>query len=82
MDARLHTQQHQVLTCGVGEYGRLGQGHSSDVNVFEPITYLEDEEVPTRRVCCVCTFVCLVKGQGRIVSHHHVLVCYSNRVVA
>lgn len=35
----------EVLTCGVGEYGRTGLGKTSDSYTFEPVDCLEEETV-------------------------------------
>ena len=33
----------QVFTCGIGEYGRLGNGSSSDSSVLEALDYINDQ---------------------------------------
>uniref|UniRef100_A0A7S2AQB8 RCC1-like domain-containing protein n=1 Tax=Octactis speculum TaxID=3111310 RepID=A0A7S2AQB8_9STRA len=39
------TDDGEVMSCGAGEYGRLGNGNTYDVNIFEPLEYIADEEV-------------------------------------
>ena len=46
----------QVMTCGAGEYGRLGLGSSSDVSIFEPVEYIGEpvtqvKKQPRKRAC-------------------------------
>lgn len=41
----LCTSDGEILSCGVGEYGRLGQGGASDSVVFTPIRALEDRDI-------------------------------------
>ena len=37
------TTDGEVMTCGAGEYGRLGHGGSSDYQIFTPIEYIAEE---------------------------------------
>ena len=39
------TTDGEVFSCGIGEYGRLGNGSSSDTAVMEPLDYINDQEV-------------------------------------
>ena len=54
------------MTCGGGEYGRLGNGTSSDESIFETIDYIIEKDV-WRVVCvrvrvrmCACVCVCVL----------------------
>jgi hypothetical protein len=42
---RLYQTKTKVMTCGAGEFGRLGLGGSSDVHDFTLIDWIEDENV-------------------------------------
>jgi E3 ubiquitin-protein ligase HERC2 len=39
------TSEGEVMSCGAGEYGRLGHGGSSDVKIFFPVEDLEEDVI-------------------------------------
>jgi alpha-tubulin suppressor-like RCC1 family protein len=39
------TEDGEVLSCGVGEYGRLGTGSTSDSSIFETVEALAEEDI-------------------------------------
>jgi len=45
MHTAILTTDGQVMTCGAGEFGRLGLGGSSDVREFTLLEWIEDENV-------------------------------------
>lgn len=41
----IQTTDGEILSCGVGEYGRVGDGNTSDVLVPKPVDTLLDEDI-------------------------------------
>jgi len=59
-------EKNQVWAWGAGEYGRLGDGGSSDMLSPQPVVYFEEQKIGVTQACAGHAFNLVLTDQGEV----------------